>query len=423
MLNVYEIRKDFPILQRKINGKTLVYLDNAATTQKPRSVSLALQDFYNFYNSNIHRGIHTLSEEATFAYEDVRKRVADFIGAEQASIVFTRNATESINLVAYAWGRKYLREGDEVILSIMEHHSNIVPWLLLKRDRGINLKFLSMNEDGTLSLSLLEEMISEKTKLVSITQMSNFLGTINPVKEIAKIAHGKNAVLLVDGAQSVPHMEINVEDMDCDFLAFSAHKMLGPTGIGVLYGKSHILEEMEPFLGGGDMISRVSLNDAEWNKIPWKFEAGTPDVGGVIAFGEALIYLRNIGMENIMEHDKNITSYALKKLKEIRDITIYGPQDANVRGSVISFNLKGIHPHDIGTLLDEEGVAIRAGHHCCQPLMEHLGVSGTARASFYFYNTIEEVDRLINSVKHVIEVFNGEFVHALFIQRFNFRAF
>lgn len=408
MFDANKVREDFPILKREVRGKPLVYLDSAATSQKPVQVLRALTDYYENYNSNIHRGIHTLSEEATAAYEDARKKTADFIGASSTEeVIFTRNTTESINLVMYAWGRKYLKEGDEILLTLMEHHSDIVPWIILSREKKIKIKYIPVTEDGHLDLSTLSMLITHRTKLVCVTQMSNVFGTINPVREIVDAAHRVGALCLVDGAQSVPHLAVNMKEMGCDFFAFSAHKMLGPTGVGVLYGRRDLLAVMEPFQGGGDMISQVFLHEARWNELPWRFEAGTPNIADVIAFGAALDYLTGLGMDAVRAHEKNLTSYALEKLKQIKDILIYGPDDSRERGGVISFNLADVHPHDVGTLMDEEGVAIRAGHHCCQPLMQHLGVTGTARASFYVYNTAEEVDALCRAIVKVQEVFKG----------------
>ncbi len=408
MFDANKVREDFPVLKREVRGKPLVYLDSAATSQKPVQVIRALTDYYENYNSNIHRGIHTLSEEATAAYEDARKKAADFIGASSTEeVIFTRNTTESINLVMYAWGRKYLKEGDEILLTLMEHHSDIVPWIILSREKKIKIKYIPVTEDGHLDLSALSMLITHRTKLVCVTHMSNVFGTINPVREIVDAAHRVGALCLVDGAQSVPHLAVNMKDMGCDFFAFSAHKMLGPTGVGVLYGRRDLLAVMEPFQGGGDMISQVFLHEARWNELPWRFEAGTPNIADVIAFGAALDYLTGLGMDAVRAHEKNLTSYALDKLKQIKDILIYGPDDARKRGGVISFNLADVHPHDVGTLMDEEGVAIRAGHHCCQPLMQHLGVTGTARASFYVYNTAEEVDALCRAIVKVQEVFKG----------------
>lgn len=413
MLNVDRIRQDFPILSRKVNGKPLVYLDNAATTQKPQVVIDALVDYYERYNANIHRGIHTLSEEATDAVEQARAKVAKFINApSSSSVIFTRNATEAINLVAYSWGRKNLAAGDEIILSEMEHHSNLVPWQMLAQSTSAKLKFISVTDDGLLDLDHIESLFTPCTKLVSVTQMSNVLGTINPVREIADLAHRKGALVMIDGAQGVPHLGADVQAVasggfDCDFLAFSAHKMLGPTGIGILYGRQEILEKMDPFLGGGDMILQVWLDRATYNYLPWKFEAGTPNIADAIAFGAAIDYLEKIGMDDIRQHEINLVDYTLKRLREIDDIKIYGPSKAEARGGVVAFNLPQMHPHDLGTILNEEGIAIRAGHHCCQPLMRKLGVTGTARASFHVYNTRAEVDALVSGLHKAQEIFSG----------------
>ncbi len=402
MFDVQTIREDFPILSRRVHGKPLVYLDNAATTQKPQAVIEALVHFYQHHNANIHRAIHTLGEEATAAYEETRAKVCQFINAPRPeTIVFTRNATEALNLVAYAWGRHNLGPGDEILLTEMEHHSNLVPWQRLAQEVGAAVRYIGVSDEGTLALDGLDEIIGEKTKLVGVAHVSNALGTINPVGEIVAAAHRKGALVVIDGAQSVPHMPVDVQALDCDFLAFSGHKMLGPTGVGVLYGRYELLEAMEPFLTGGEMIRRVRLDGATWNDVPWKFEAGTPNIADVIAFGVALDYLSALGMENVRAHEEALTAYTLRRLRQLEDIIVYGPKDASQRGGVISFNYPGIHPHDVGTILDREGVAIRAGHHCAQPLMRRLGVTGTARASFYIYNTPDEVDALIEGVEKV----------------------
>lgn len=399
MLDLKSICKDFPILKREIEGKRLVYLDSAATSQKPKQVVDALVDYYTNYNANIHRGVHTLSEEATAAYEEVREKIVAFIGAaDSQEIIFTRNATEAINLVATSWGKQNIKAGDEIVLSPMEHHSNLVPWQMLAAACGAKLVFLELTADGQVDLSSCHKLIGAKTKLVAITQMSNVLGTIVPIAQIAKLAHAQGALLLVDGAQSVPHLPTSVKDLDCDFLVFSMHKMLGPTGVGVLWSRTEILQAMPPYMGGGDMISTVWRDRALYNQLPWKFEAGTPNIADVIASGVAIDYLAKIGMENVRAHEIEITEYALKRLREVPEITIYGPSKAEDRGGVVSFNLKGIHPHDLGQVLNEDGVAIRVGHHCCQPLMRDLDVMGTARASFYIYNTKEEVDTLFDAL-------------------------
>lgn len=404
-LDVAQIRKDFPILNRVIDGKALVYLDNAATSQKPVQVIESLTNYYENYNANVHRGIHTMSEEATTAYEAVRETVRKFISAkETCEIIFTRNTTEAINLVAYSWGKQNVLAGDEIVISPMEHHSNFVPWQQLCAERGAKLVFLELTEDGQINLESAGKLITEKTKLVAVTQMSNVLGTINPVKELARMAHDKGAVILVDGAQGVPHIETSVEDLECDFYAFSLHKMLGPTGVGILWGKKALLNAMPPFMFGGDMISSVHREKSRWNELPWKFEAGTPNVADVIATGVAIDYLSKLGMNNVRAHEVEITTYALKRLQELEGIEIYGPLDATLRGGVVAFNVKGIHPHDLGQILSDQGVAIRAGHHCCQPLMKDLKVQGTARASFYIYNTLEEVDQLMAALKEADKV-------------------
>ncbi len=407
MLDVHRIRKDFPILERRVHGKPLVYLDNAATSQKPKRVIDALVQYYTQTNANIHRGIHALSEEATAQYEGARERIAGFIGAPKpTTVIFTRNTTEAINLVAHAWGRKHLEEGDEILLTEMEHHSNLVPWQLLAQEKGATLKFIPVTQDGRLALEGLPRLLEGKTKLVSLTWMSNVLGTINPVKEIVEAAHAKGIPVLVDGAQGVAHLPLNVLELNCDFLAFSSHKMLGPTGVGVLYAKEAILEQMDPFLGGGDMIRDVWLDRAIWNDLPWKFEAGTPNIADVIAFGEAVDYLDEIGMSEIRRHEVALTQEALHRLKEVEGLTLYGPTDPTIRGAAISFNVNNLHPHDLGQILDGEGIAIRAGHHCCKPLMRKLGVVATARASFYLYNTEEEIDLLVEALKKAKEVFH-----------------
>lgn len=407
MYDVYKVREDFPILKEKVNGKNLVYLDNAATTQKPISVINAITDYYEHYNANVHRGVHTLGALATQEYEKVRKEVADFIGAEGPyCIVFTKGTTESINLVAYGWGRKFLRDNDEVILTVMEHHSNIVPWQILAKEKNIKLKFITLKDDGTLDVELFYSSITERTKLISITYVSNVLGVINPIHDIVKIAHNIGAKVLIDGAQGIPSIPTDVKALDIDFLAFSAHKMLGPTGLGVLYSKREILEEMEPLLGGGEMIKRVSIDSSVWADIPYRFEGGTPNIAGVIGFGKAIEYLNNIGMEEIFRYEKMLTSYTLEKLSGLDGITIYGPKDANLRSGIISFNYKKIHPHDVATILDQYGIAIRAGHHCAQPLHNILGTSASCRVSLYIYNTKEEIDYLVESLRKAERFFN-----------------
>ncbi len=402
MFNVASIREDFPILQRQVHGKPLVYLDNAATTQKPRAVIEALVHFYEHHNANIHRAIHALGEEATAAYEETRAKVSRFINAPGPEcIIFTRNTTEAINLVAYAWGRENLHSGDEILLTEMEHHSNLVPWQRLAQETGATVKYIGVTDEGTLALDDLHSLIGERTKLVAVAHVSNALGTINPVEEIVGAAHRHGAVALVDGAQSAPHMPVDVQALDCDFYAFSAHKMLGPTGVGVLFGRYELLDAMQPFLTGGEMIRRVRLDGATFNDLPWKFEAGTPNIADVVAFSAALDYLTALGMANVRAHEEELTAYALRRLRQREELIVYGPLDASRRGGVVSFNYPDVHPHDVGTILDREGVAIRAGHHCAQPLMSRFGVAGTVRASFYIYNTLQEVDALLESIEKV----------------------
>jgi cysteine desulfurase/selenocysteine lyase len=405
--NVLKIREDFPILKRRVNGKPLVYFDNAATSQKPKIVIEAVNRYYMEYNANIHRGIHKLAEEATLAHEEAREKLAKFINANRTEeIVFVRNATEAINLVAYTWGRTNIGSGDKIVLTIMEHHSNIVPWQLLAREKNAKIEFAKIDEEGSLRLDEIREMIDDKTKLVCVTHASNVLGTINPVSEIAKVAHRHGALVLVDAAQSVPHMRVDAKEMDCDFMAFSGHKMLGPTGIGVLYGKSRHLESMPPFLGGGEMIREVHTSGATWKDLPYKYEAGTANIAGAIGLGTAVDYLNEIGMENVHEHEMEITSYALSRIDQVKGLTIYGGRDVKQKVGVISFNLGDIHAHDLASILDEEGVAIRSGHHCAQPLMEFLDIPATARASFYIYNTKEEVDTLVNVLEKARKLFS-----------------
>ena len=383
----------------------MVYLDSTASSQKPAAVIEAMDAFYRQSNANIHRGIHTLAEEATAMYESARERVAKFINAPSAKqVIFTRNATESINLVAYTWARANLKSGDLVILTEMEHHSNLVPWHILKTERGIRLEFISVTEDGLLDLDTYRALLDRGPKLVSFTHMSNVLGTINPAEEIIRLAHEAGAVTLVDGAQSVPHFAVDVQKLDVDFLAFSAHKMVGPTGIGALYGKKQLLEEMPPFLGGGDMIKTVHLDGFLPNSLPHKFEAGTPAIAEAVGFGAAVDYLTSVGMGAVAEHEHEVTEYALERLEEVPGLKVFGP-GAQDKGGVASFTFDGVHPHDVAQILDQDGVAIRAGHHCAQPLHEKFGISATSRASFYLYNTKEEVDKLIEGLYKVKEIF------------------
>jgi cysteine desulfurase/selenocysteine lyase len=408
-LDVAAIRRDFPILARQVHDKPLVYLDNAATSQKPRQVIQALVDYYEQTNANIHRGLHTLAEEATEAYEAARAKAARFIGAAGPDeIVFTRNTTESLNLVAYTWAADNIRDGDEIVITTMEHHSNIVPWQWVAERQGAILKYVEFGDDGTIDLADVERLVTPRTKLVSMTHMSNVFGTINPIREVAKIAHAHGALMLVDGAQSVPHMPVDVADLDCDFLAFSSHKMLGPTGVGVLWGRREILDAMRPFLGGGEMIELVGREETTYNVLPWKYEAGTPNIADVIAFGAAVDYLSALGMARVREHEIELTAYALERIGKIPGVTIYGPKDASQRGGVVAFTVDEVHPHDLGQIVDYDGVAIRAGQHCCQVLSASLGVPATARASFYVYNTPEEVDALVKAVEGARAIFAAE---------------
>jgi cysteine desulfurase/selenocysteine lyase len=406
MLNVNEIRKDFPILQRETQpGTRLIYLDSTATSQKPLAVLNAMEDYYRSSNANIHRGVHTLAEEATTLYEQAREKIARFINAPFArQIIYTRNTTESINLVAYTWARANLTAGDLVILTEMEHHSNLVPWQMLQAERGIELDFIPVTEDGLLDLDAYKALLSRSPKFVSFTHMSNVLGTINPAGEIIRLAHAAGALTLVDAAQSVPHLKVDVQALDADFLAFSAHKMCGPTGIGALYGKAELLESMPPFLGGGDMIKEVHLHSFRANTLPHKFEAGTPAIAEAVGFGAAADYLTSLGMDNISAHEHEITEYALEKLEEVPGLKLFGPS-ADKKGGVAAFTFDGIHPHDIAQILDRDGIAIRAGHHCAQPLHEKFGIPATSRASFYLYNTKDEVDMLVNGIYKVREMF------------------
>ena len=402
ILDVESIRKDFPILQRKVHGKPLVYFDNAATSQKPSQVIDAIDFYYKNYNANVHRSIHQLGEEATAKFEEAHEKVADFINADSyQNIIFTKNTTESLNLAAYSLTAG-LKKDDEIVISQMEHHSNFVPWQQLAKQRGLKLKFIKINEEGNLDEESIKQNITKKTKIVSLTHVSNVLGTINPIEDIAKIAHENGALMVIDGAQAAPHMPVDVKKLDADFYAFSGHKMLGPTGVGVLYGKKELLEKMQPFLYGGEMIREVRFDDTKFNELPWKFEAGTPNIVEGIGLGVAIDYLKKIGMRQIHERDKELVEHAIERLKEIDGITIYGPKE---RGSVVAFNVHGVHAHDVSQILDSEGVAIRAGHHCCMPLMSVLGVAATARASFYLYNTEQEIDTFINAIHKVKKVF------------------
>ncbi len=407
MYDVAKIRKDFPILDRQVNGVPLVYLDNAATSQKPRAVIQALSDYYERYNANVHRGAHTLAIEATEAYEEARAKVARFINAPSpANIVFVRNTTEAINLVAHTWAVANVGAGDRIVVTEMEHHSNLVPWQHLARTKGAELKLMAMTSGYELDTSDLDELLTPATKLVALTHMSNVLGTITPVAEVVAAAHRVGALALVDAAQSVPHLPVDVQALDCDFMAFSGHKMLGPTGIGVLYAKEEVLEQMDPFLRGGEMVLEVTYEDATWNQVPLKFEAGTPNIGDAIALGAAVDYLSALGMDSVREHEVALTGYAMERFAELEEVTTFGPSDLAVRGGVVSFYMSEIHPHDIGQVLDQLGIAIRAGHHCAMPLVRsRLNVPATARASFYLYNTEAEVDALIDGLNQVLRYF------------------
>ncbi|EFA72704.1 Cysteine desulphurases, SufS [Raphidiopsis brookii D9] len=408
-----QVRPDFPILRQKVHGKPLVYLDNAATSQKPTLVLNTWRNYYQEYNSNVHRGAHFLSGKATDAYESVRDKVVNFIQAKsRQEIVFTRNATEAINLVAYSWGMNNLQPGDEIILSVMEHHSNIVPWQFVAQKTGAVLKFVELTPEQTLDLDQFNKLICEKTKLVSIVHISNTLGCINPAQEIAKIAHKYGAKFLLDGCQSVPHTPINVQDIDCDWLVASGHKMLAPTGIGFLYGKLELLEAMPPFFGGGEMIAEVYLDHSTYAELPHKFEAGTPAIGEAIALGAAIDYLTNIGMDKIHAYEAELTSYLFDQLAQIPQLTIYGPKPdihGEGRAALASFVANGIHPNDLATLLDQEGIAIRSGHHCTQPLHRYLELAGTARVSLSFYNTHEEIDVFVNALREALDFFASVF--------------
>jgi cysteine desulfurase/selenocysteine lyase len=407
-LNVERIRDDFPILEREIGGRQLVYLDNAATSQTPEPVVEALTDYYREMNANIHRGLHQLSQEASVAYEDAHDRLAEFIGASggRKEMIFTRNTTEAENLVAYAWGLNELGPGDEVVLTEMEHHSSFVTWQQIAERTGAEVRFIGVDEDGTLDMDHAAELISDDTQMVSLVHVSNTLGTINPVGELADIAHDHDALIFVDGAQSVPTMPVDVEAIDADFFAFSGHKMVGPTGIGGLYGKQHLLESMDPFLYGGGMIRKVGFEETTWNELPWKYEAGTPAIAQGIALAEAADYLDDIGMERIQRHENELARYTMERLAEFDDIDILGPDASHQRGGLVSFTLDSVHPHDISEILNDYCVAIRAGDHCTQPLHDKLGKTATARASFYIYNTRDEIDALVDALDAARELFN-----------------
>ncbi|MEN1985345.1 MULTISPECIES: cysteine desulfurase [Paenibacillus] len=398
------IREQFPILHQEINGHPLVYLDNAATSQKPQSVIDAIKHYYDFENSNVHRGVHTLGSRATDAYEGAREKVAKFINARRTQeIIFTRGTTTALNIVASSYARSVCKEGDEIVITAMEHHSNLIPWQQVAKATGATLKYIPLQPDGNIDLADVEKTITGNTKIVAIAYVSNVMGVIHPVKQIAEIAHRNGAVIVVDGAQSTPHMKVDVQDLDCDFYALSGHKMCGPTGIGALYGKKALLESMEPVEFGGEMIDDVGLYDSTWKELPWKFEGGTPIIAGAVGLGAAIDFLEQIGMDEIARHESVLAAYATERLSEIGGLTIYGPAKRHV--GVVTFNLGDVHPHDVATVLDASGVAIRAGHHCCQPLMRWLQVSATARASFYLYNTEQDVDRLVSALIQTKEYF------------------
>jgi cysteine desulfurase/selenocysteine lyase len=404
-LDIRRIRSDFPILQREIRpGVPLVYLDSAASSQRPEAVIAAMGEYYRQHHANIHRGLHTLAEEATGLYEAARRKVAECIGAFPREIVFTRNATEAINLAAYSWGRKHLQRGDTVLLTEMEHHSNLIPWQILALERGLRLEFVPLTGEGELDFEAYEKLLDRKPKIVAVTQMSNVLGTIVPVRAFAESAHRAGARILVDAAQSVPHMPVNVRELDVDFLAVSAHKMCGPTGIGALYGKEEILDDMPPFLGGGDMIRKVDWRSFEPNEVPYNFEAGTPAIAEAVGWGAAVDYLRDVGFAAIHAHEQAVAAYAIERLGEMPGVTVLGPE-ASKRGGVVSFAMKGVHPHDIAQILDGQGVAVRAGHHCAMPLHARLGLAATTRASFYLYSRFEEVDALMAGLRKVHQLF------------------
>ncbi|MGG3435010.1 cysteine desulfurase [Heyndrickxia coagulans] len=409
-MDIKEVRRQFPILDQEVNGHPLVYLDSAATSQKPLRVIEAVNQYYREYNSNVHRGVHTLGTKATDHYEGAREKVRKFISAESTEeIIFTKGTTAGLNLVARSFGDAQVQEGDEIVITYMEHHSNLIPWQQLAKRKGAVLKYVPMQKNGTLRLEDVEKTVTERTKIVAAALVSNVLGTINPVKEMAKIAHSRGAYMVVDAAQGAPHMKVDVRDLDCDFLAFSGHKMCGPTGIGVLYGKKALLEEMEPLEYGGEMIDFVGLYDSTWKELPWKFEGGTPIIAGAIGLGEAIDFLEEIGLDEITAHEQDLSAYCLAQLSELEGITVYGPESADERAGLVTFNLENVHPHDAATILDAEGIAIRAGHHCAQPLMKWLDVTATARASFYLYNTKEDIDKLVAGIVKAKEYFTNVF--------------
>lgn len=409
-MDIRDVRQMFPILDQEVNGKPLVYLDSAATSQKPVPVIEALDKYYREYNSNVHRGVHTLGTRATDGYEGAREKVRKFINAKSTEeIIFTRGTTTGINTIAASYARANLKEGDDIVISYMEHHSNIIPWQQVSRQTGATLKYLPLQKDGTISLDDVRETVTCNTKIVSIMQVSNVLGVMNPIKDITKIAHENGAVMVVDGAQSAPHMKMDVQDLDCDFLAFSGHKMCGPTGIGVLYGKKKHLENMEPVEFGGEMIDFVGLYESTWKELPWKFEGGTPIIAGAIGLGAAIDFLEQVGLDQIEAHEHKLAAYAMEKMSSIEGMTIYGPKEASKRAGLVTFNIDDVHPHDVATVLDAEGIAVRAGHHCAQPLMKWLKASATARASFYLYNTEDDIDKLVSGLVKTKEYFSDVF--------------
>ncbi|WP_077619257.1 cysteine desulfurase [Bacillus sinesaloumensis] len=406
-MNIQDIRSMFPILDQEVNGNPLVYLDSAATSQKPVTVIEALDRYYREYNSNVHRGVHTLGTKATDAYENSREKVRKFINASSMQeIIFTRGTTTAINTIAESYGRDNLQEGDEIVITYMEHHANIIPWQQIAKRTGAKLKYIPLQEDGSIDIKDVEATVTNQTKIVSVMMVSNVLGTINPIKEITEIAHRNGAIMVVDGAQAAPHLKIDVKDLNCDFLAFSGHKMCGPTGIGVLYGKKALLEKMVPVETGGEMIDFVDLYESTWKELPWKFEAGTPIIAGAIGLGAAIDFLEDIGLDNILEYEHKLADYAVERLSQIEGLTIYGPKH---RAGLVTFNIEDVHPHDVATVLDADGIAVRAGHHCAQPLMKWLKVSATARASFYLYNTEEEIDKLVEGLIKTKEYFSNGF--------------
>jgi cysteine desulfurase / selenocysteine lyase len=405
VLDVAAVRRDFPILERRIRGEPLVYLDSAATSQKPLQVLAAMDDYYRRHNANVHRGVHTLAEEATHLFEEARGKVARFVGASERATVFTKNVSEAINLVAYAWGLRNLRDGDEILVTEMEHHSNLVPWQLVAGMTGARVRAVPVTGDCLLDLEALDGLLTERTRMVAVSAMSNVLGTVNPVAEIAERAHAAGALVLADAAQAVPHAGVRLDRLGVDFLGFTGHKTLGPMGIGVLAAREELLDGMQPFLGGGEMIRDVTIDGSTWNDIPWRFEAGTPNVAEAVGLGAAVEYLQAVGMERVRAHEAEVTGYALKRLGELQGLRVYGPAELEQRGGMVSFTLGEIHPHDVAQVLDDQGIAVRAGHHCAKPLLRRLGVQATTRASFYLYSTTEEVDALVAGLERARRLF------------------